>query len=73
MPIYEYVCEECDKPSEILLKGRSEKPSCPHCGSAKLARQFSTFAAHQGGGAPGGQCPSAMDGSCKSGKCPMAR
>ena len=72
MPIYEYICDECDRPSEILLKGRREKPRCPHCGSAKLTRQFSTFAAHQGGSSAPQQCPAGADGSCRSGNCPLA-
>jgi len=32
MPIYEYVCKDCEKPFEALVYG-SEKASCPHCGS----------------------------------------
>lgn len=73
MPIYEYVCDQCDEPSEILLKSVSQKPRCPHCGSAKLARQFSTFAAHQGSSSQPQQCQAGADGTCKSGKCPMSR
>ena len=72
MPIYEYVCSECSQPSEILLKGRRDKPRCSHCGSAKLQRRFSTFAAHRGGGVPAGKCPAGAEGACRSDKCPLA-
>ena len=46
MPIYEFHCEKCGKDSEILV--RSSKwtgTKCPHCGSSKLDKKFSTFAA----------------------------
>ena len=46
MPIYEFHCEKCGKDSEVLV--RSSKwtgTKCPHCGSSKLDKKFSTFAA----------------------------
>jgi putative FmdB family regulatory protein len=63
MPIYEFHCEKCGKDSEILV--RSSKwtgTKCPNCGSTKLEKKLSTFAAAgaaessagQGGG--GGHC-----------------
>jgi len=43
MPIFEYVCEQCDHAFEALVYG-SEKAECPKCHSKKLAPQLSTFA-----------------------------
>lgn len=72
MPIYEYTCDECGRATEILLKGRRDKPRCPHCGSAELTRQFSTLAAHEGGASSPQQCPAGADETCRSGQCPLA-
>jgi putative FmdB family regulatory protein len=45
MPIYEFHCEQCERDSEILVRSTDWKNSaCPHCGSKKLAKKFSTFA-----------------------------
>lgn len=42
MPIYEYVCRDCDHGFEALVYG-NEKAECPKCHSRKLAPQLSTF------------------------------
>jgi len=41
MPLYEYVCEDCKRRTEVLQRLR-EKPLkiCPHCGG-KLKKAFS--------------------------------
>lgn len=41
MPIYEYVCQSCEKKTEVIQR-HSEKPLkiCPHCGG-KLKKAFS--------------------------------
>jgi putative FmdB family regulatory protein len=43
MPIYEYVCSECRKRSEIITFRVSESftPSCRHCGSGQMERVVS--------------------------------
>jgi putative FmdB family regulatory protein len=43
MPIFEYVCEQCNHPFEALVYG-SENAECPKCHSKKLAPQLSKFA-----------------------------
>lgn len=47
MPLYEYRCGECQASFEILQRmGEGAGGlTCPACGSAKLTKQFSTFAA----------------------------
>jgi putative FmdB family regulatory protein len=42
MPIFEYVCLECDHGFEALVYGK-QKAHCPKCHSQKLAPQLSTF------------------------------
>ena len=43
MPIFEYVCKECDHQFEALIYG-GKKAECPKCQSKKLAQQLSVFA-----------------------------
>ncbi|HEY7545011.1 MAG TPA: zinc ribbon domain-containing protein [Blastocatellia bacterium] len=44
MPIFEYICKECDHRFEKLVFGSTEV-ECPSCKSAKLEKQLSAFAA----------------------------
>lgn len=72
MPIYDYICEGCGEKSELLVSSSSAVVRCPVCGSKKLKRQFSTFAAHKGGSSTppcAGACSSA--GDCCN-RCPMS-
>ena len=65
MPIYEYVCMECESHFEELVRG-DERVRCPDCGASKARKQLSVFAAHGtaaqpgfgggGGGCCGGSC-----------------
>ncbi len=59
MPIYEFHCGKCGRDSEILVRSSDWSGSkCPHCGSAKLDKKFSTFAA-AGAGESSGSRPAA--------------
>jgi putative FmdB family regulatory protein len=49
MPIFEYICKQCQRPFEALVLG-SQKASCPHCGSHDLQDKFSTYAVRATGG-----------------------
>ena len=71
MPLYEYICRKCGKAHELLVASSARKVACPDCGSAKMERQFSTFAAHSAGPKcpAAGSCPSG--GACAPGHCPM--
>jgi putative FmdB family regulatory protein len=72
MPIYEYVCMECESHFEELVRG-DQQVACPDCSASNVSRQFSTFAVHgaakvpsfkpQSGGGGGGCC----GGSCGCG------
>jgi putative FmdB family regulatory protein len=73
MPIFEYVCKECDHRFEKLVQ-RSDSVSCPSCKSEQLDKLLSVFAAGTGGQAafknspPVGPCGACGDprgpGSC---------
>jgi putative FmdB family regulatory protein len=65
VPIYEYVCMECESHFEELVRGE-QQVECPDCAATNVSRQFSSFAVHGvkkpvtagggGGGCCGGSC-----------------
>ena len=59
MPIFEYVCQECDHHFEAIVLGQ-QKARCPKCESRKLAQQISKFAVSTESAAQ----PRAADGAC---------
>ena len=61
MPIFEYVCRECNHRFELLIQG-STKAACPQCQATKLEKQISSF----GVGATGGWASPGSGGSCGS-------
>ena len=71
MPIFEYVCKECEHEFETLVFGK-DKAECPKCHSKKLEPQLSVFAvsgkSEAGGVSSAGPCGSCGDprgeGSC---------
>lgn len=61
MPIYEYICDKCQKKVSVLLRAPSSQPLCPQCGGSGLTRVISSFAIHKSlstiyeqSGTPGG-------------------
>ena len=64
MPIFEYICKECDHEFEALVFGR-DKAVCPKCKSKNLAPQLSVFAvsAKNASGSASPSSPGAC-GSC---------
>jgi putative FmdB family regulatory protein len=65
MPIYEFVCMECESHYEELVP-MGAVADCPDCGSENVRKQFSVFAAH-GLESPSG--PAAGGGGCCGGSC----
>ena len=43
MPIFEYICQDCDHHFEAIVLGH-KKPACPKCEGRKLEQQISKFA-----------------------------
>jgi putative FmdB family regulatory protein len=43
MPIFEYVCRDCDHRFELLVRSETT-PSCPACRGGHLEKQLSVFA-----------------------------
>lgn len=72
MPIFEYVCKECEHEFEALVFG-SDKAECPKCHSKKLAPQLSVFAVAAKGSASVSASPSPGPcGSCGDARGPGA-
>ena len=65
MPMYEYVCMECESHFEELVRG-DQQVLCPQCGATKVAKQLSTFSMIGTGGT--GQS-AAFGGGCCGGSC----
>jgi putative FmdB family regulatory protein len=62
MPIFEYVCKECQHQFEALVYGK-DKAACPKCESRKLDPKLSVFAVSAKGG-PAATMPAGPCGSC---------
>jgi putative FmdB family regulatory protein len=48
MPRYEFLCEKCKKPFELIItisEREKGKPTCPKCKGTKVAPQFGGFMA----------------------------
>jgi putative FmdB family regulatory protein len=59
MPIFEYVCRDCDRHFETLVTA-DRPPHCPSCQGDALDKQLSVFAVSTKGG--GDRAP--MHGGC---------
>lgn len=65
MPIFEYVCKECQNEFEALVFG-SQKAECPKCKSKKLEPQLSVFAVSAKGGSSQPSMSASSPGACGS-------
>lgn len=48
MPIYDYICHDCEKPfEEVLTLSEHDKDNvkCPHCGSKNVEQEAVAFVA----------------------------
>jgi len=71
MPIFEYVCTECNHPFEALVYG-DQKAECPKCRSKKLAPQLSVFAVAAKSGSSAAAPSMGACGSCGDPRGPGA-
>ena len=65
MPIFEYVCKECQHEFEALVFGK-QKAECPKCQSKKLEPQLSVFAVSAKSGGRRNLLSSTAAGACGS-------
>jgi len=71
MPIFEYVCQECQHQFETLIFGR-DKARCPTCQSKKLSPQLSVFAVSAKASTGTTAAPTGGCGSCGDPRGPGA-
>jgi putative FmdB family regulatory protein len=69
MPIFEFVCKDCGRDFEALVRSGAQ-PECPRCRSLQLEKRLSVFAAatsaEPAGIAPCGSCGDpAGPGACR--------
>ena len=48
MPLFEYLCMDCGKLSEILIAAPEDKPQCQVCGSGTLKKMISAHSSLSG-------------------------
>jgi len=48
MPIYEYLCEECETRFEKIVLNKQQEIACPKCASKNASIQLSVFATGNG-------------------------
>ena len=73
MPIYEFTCGDCSSDFETLVRSSDweGEVECPSCGSEKLEKQLSVFAATSADSSSAGDMPpcSGMPSNC--GRCAL--
>jgi putative FmdB family regulatory protein len=74
MPLYEFVCQDCRRRFEALVRRFGDAVSCPACAGGRVEKQLSTFALASGGGASVsvGERPRPATGGCCGGGCGCA-
>ena len=52
MPLFEFICGDCSRPFEELVRSASavKDVTCPACGSTQVNKKISTFASRASGG-----------------------
>ena len=53
MPIYEYVCDDCQAQFEKIVINKQQEIACPKCASKKATIQLSVFATAGNGSSSG--------------------
>jgi putative FmdB family regulatory protein len=48
MPIYEYICEDCQTHFEKIVLNKTQEITCPKCAGKRNAIQLSVFSAANG-------------------------
>ena len=68
MPIFEFICSDCQQPFEELVFGsNTEDVMCPSCGSEQVRKKMSTFASKVGGDGASLSFGASSAASCSTG------
>ena len=71
MPIYEYVCQSCQKEFEVIrpMSQKDDAIVCEKCGGDEVKRKLALCYAHSGGSAAPGTSGGGGCNSCSGGDC----
>jgi putative FmdB family regulatory protein len=71
MPIYEYICDECETQFERIVLNKAQEIACPNCSGTKNTIQLSVFSVPNGNASSSKQAGAtpAGGGSCCGGGC----
>jgi putative FmdB family regulatory protein len=70
MPIYEYICDDCQTEFEKLVLNKQQEIACPKCASKKATIQLSVFATSNGSSnGPSAKSSTPFSGSGGGGSC----
>jgi putative FmdB family regulatory protein len=69
MPIYEYICDDCQTEFEKLVLNKQQEIACPKCASKKATIQLSVFATSNGSSNGSSAKPSTSTSSGGGGCC----
>ncbi len=71
MPIYEYICEDCQNEFEKIVINKQQEITCPKCSSKKATIQLSVFSSAVAGGSSKSFTPQSSGGGgcCGGGGC----
>ncbi|MBU1056193.1 MAG: zinc ribbon domain-containing protein [Proteobacteria bacterium] len=62
MPLFDYLCLDCGKTTEILIVADKDLPLCKYCGSKSMEKQLSKPSSYMGQQA--GKFPGSKDTAC---------
>lgn len=62
MPIYEYVCDDCQTRYEQIVMSKAQKIACPKCASLRRTLQLSVFSAGKSENGAGSNASASMAG-----------
>ena len=62
MPLFDYLCLDCGKVSEVLETSSQNEPKCGVCGGSNLKKLLSAHSTFSGGHSSG--LPGARDTTC---------
>ena len=63
MPIYEYICEDCQTHFEKIVLNKTQEIACPKCAGKKNAIQLSVFSSGNGTSGASAKSSGASTGS----------
>ncbi len=70
MPIYEFICNDCNEEFEELILGSSPEIKCPKCSSQDCSKKVSAFAFKSGANFVGtGKRAASNCAGCSSTNC----